>query len=280
MCAGRGSGAGAARRGREGGEKGGAKRYPRGSGAAGCLDPFPPLPSRAQLPCCTAALRQRHFPRQPSCQAVPGQGAHGVPPHRCPPSASLQALGLTPPRLRARLLLPASPDRWTGPAPLAPPAHRPLVGNVWRDGTPATALPRLCRTLHLPVAATFISCPRSSHLPAPKPPLRPAPAALSLRPPPASLAASGTVGARMGAQGVPSPGFGLPGSSWALWPLCHCRPPSLLPSLCQQWMVMPDAEHQHSPSCCRHVAWGSGRQHVPAGTESTELGGTPALPKP
>lgn len=221
-----------------------------------------PFPAAAQLPGCAGAGGSR--------SATPPLPTLGIP----------AGTGTHPPRLRARLLLPASPDRWTGPAPLAPPAHRPLVGNVWRDGTPATALPRLCRTLHLPVAATFISCPRSSHLPAPKPPLRPAPAALSLRPPPASPAASGTVGARMGAQGVPSPGFGLPGSSWALWPLCHCRPPSLLPSLCQQWMVMPDAEHQHSPSCCCHVAWGSGRQHVPAGTESTELGGTPALPKP
>lgn len=39
------------------------------------------LPQRgAQLPCCTAVLRERHFQRQPSCEAQ--GGGHGA---RCQP---------------------------------------------------------------------------------------------------------------------------------------------------------------------------------------------------
>lgn len=114
------------RHGREGwrGEAG-SKAAPPGSGAAGCLDPSP-LPSGTQLPCCTAELRQRHFPRQPSCPAPRGQGAHRTPPHRCPPPAPPQPPGFTP--------LPGCP---------APAAHQPgQTDRPCAAGTSCTPSPR------------------------------------------------------------------------------------------------------------------------------------------
>lgn len=252
--------------GRDGGEKGGAKQHPWGA----------VLPAAWIHPLCRAG---------PGCpaalQSCANAISHGSPAAQLPGGRGLAARRPTsahpwhpcrhwdsPPCLGAWLLLPTSPDRRTGPAPLAPPAHRPLVGKVRRDGTPAAVLPRPSRALHPPIAATFISRPRSSHLPAPNAPLVPSPSSTFPCPPPAPPAASGT-----GSTGGAWPLLGLPRSFWVLRLLCHHGPPSPFPSPCQEWMAMPETEQQHSSSCCHRVAWGRGRQHMAAGTKTTGLGG-------